>query len=111
MCTPKQVINTKNIVLSEALQLKMSQSGTRVVNNCVGSRGGAAGGAAVEAAGGAAVEAAGGVAVEAATWATVEDVLKDDYYYCYRCRNSPKVLIADGLSSTKPGLPSSIGII
>ena len=110
MCTPKQVMNTKNIVLSEALQLKMSQSGTRVVNNCVGSRGGeaggaaggaaveAAGGAAVEAAGGAAVEAAGGASVEAATGSTVEDVLKADYYYCYRCRNSPKVLIADGLS-------------
>ena len=46
MCTPKRVMHTKNSVLSKALHLKMSQSGAilRVVNICVGSRGGAAGG-------------------------------------------------------------------
>ena len=88
MCTPKKVIqcimNTKNSVLREALHLKMSQSGARVVYNCVGSRGGAAGGAFVEAAtmaaveaareaaAGASVEAAAGTSLEVATVAAIE---------------------------------------
>ena len=104
MCTPKRVMHTKNSVLSKARHLKMSQSGAilTVVNICVGSRGGAAGGelqgqlwrqlgwrtgasvAAVKVAGGLAVEAArvatGGVvvktaeeaSVQAATWAAFE---------------------------------------
>ena len=43
MCTPKRVMSTKNSVLSKVRHLKMSQSGAilRVVNICVGSRGGA----------------------------------------------------------------------
>ena len=96
MCTPKRVMHTKNSVLSKAQHLKMSQSGAilRVVNICVGSRGGAAGGelqgqlwrqlgwrtgasvAAVKAAGGLAVEAArvatGGVVVKTAEEASVQ---------------------------------------